>query len=178
MSSVYWLVGLVAGGTGRCRPCRGSSSRRPAQARLRRNALPSRPPLAIIKRRFHAQRERLEAKFVQLAANSADAETRRNWAGCSFADDVAYVRSRATGELAAFVAVTVTPEEAESAGYVVPDPNRTFQAGTAIFRFDRYDWETDGRAIRNLSPAEAVRQYRSEFQVASHEVGPSGVGRR
>ncbi len=136
--------------------------------RLRRNALP-RPPLAIIKRRFHAQRERLEAKFVQLAANSADAETRR-WAGCSFADDVAYVRSRATGELAAFVAVTVTPEEAESAGYVVPDPNRTFQAGTAIFRFDRDHWETDGRAIRNLSPAEAVRQYRSEFEVVSHEV--------
>jgi hypothetical protein len=136
--------------------------------RLRKSSS-QRPPLAIIKRRFHAQRERLEAKFVHLAATSSDAETRR-WAGCSFADDVAYVRSRATGELAAFVAVTISPEDAETTGYGFAGANRSSQAGTAIFRFDRDHWETDGRAIRNLSPAEAVRHYRSEFEVVSQEV--------
>jgi hypothetical protein len=128
-----------------------------------------RPPWAIIKRRFHAQRERLEAKFVQLAATSHNAETRR-WAGCSFADDVAYVRSRATGELAAFVAVSISPDDTESADYVGPDSRRSTQAGTAIFRFDRDHWETDGRAILNLNPAEAVRHYRDEFEVVSQEV--------
>ena len=143
------------------------------RVRQRRNTSSPKPPLAIIKRRFHAQRERLEAKFVQLAAVSADAEMRR-WAGCSFADDVAYVRSRATGELAAFVAVTVTPDltpdDAESVAYGAADANRTFQSGTAIFRFDHDHWETDGQAIRNLSPAEAVRHYRSEFEVVGQEV--------
>jgi hypothetical protein len=138
--------------------------------RLRKTSL-QRPPLAIIKRRFHLQRERLEAKFVQLAATSADAATRR-WAECSFADDVAYVQSRATGEFAAFVAVTIAPSDLEAAGYALADPNRTSQAGTAIFRFDRDHWETDGRAIRNLTPAEAVRQYRNEFVVVSQEVAP------
>ena len=28
------------------------------------------------------------------------------------------------------------------------------RAATAVFRFDRNHWETDGRAIFNLSPAE------------------------
>ena len=115
----------------------------------------------MIKRRFHAQRERLEAKFVQLAATSSDAETRR-WASCSFADDVAYVRNRSTGELAAFVAVTITPEDfAEPVGFGFPEPGRTLPSGTAIFRFDRDHWETDGRPSATHpqpSPAaEAVR---------------------
>ncbi len=140
-------------------------------ARLRRFRKKSfrKPPLAVVKRRFHAQRERLEAKFVQLAATSTNLETRR-WADCSFADDVAYVRNRATGELAAFVAVTISPEDAPSVGALSLDAGSNSSAGTAIFRFDRDHWETDGRAILNLNPAEAVRHYRDEFEVVSQEV--------
>ena len=65
--------------------------------------------LVQAKQRFHAQRERLEAKFIQLAASAAKANAPR-WADCTFADDVAYVRNRATGELSAFVAVSIGAE--------------------------------------------------------------------
>jgi len=136
--------------------------------RLRRNALP-RPPLAIIKRRFHAQRERLEAKFVQLAAHSADAETRR-WAGCSFADDVAYVRNRTTGEVSAFVAMTVATEALHRLPPGTTDLVGNLQAGTAVFRLDHDAWVTDGRAILNLSPNEAIHYYRDDLEIVGEEL--------
>lgn len=122
--------------------------------------------LVQAKRRFHVQRERLEAKFIQLAAAHAKPNAPR-WADCMFADDVAYVRNRATGELAAFVAVTISTDDAtqESA-----DPAANLQAGTAVFRFDTDHWETDGRAILNLSPTEAVRHYGSDFEIIGEEL--------
>jgi hypothetical protein len=117
--------------------------------------------LAEARRRFHAQRERLEAKFVQIAAAREKSHS-AGWADCSFADDVAYVRNRATGELSAFVAVTVGPEEGASSPHG--------PAGTAVFRFDQDHWEPAGRVFLNLSPSEAVRHYGDDFEIVGEEV--------
>jgi hypothetical protein len=124
---------------------------------------------AQVKRRFHAQRERLEAKFVQLAAAHAKPHAPR-WADCTFADDVAYVRNRATGELSAFVAVTIASEESDRTLHGTADVIGNLQAGTAIFRFDGDHWVTDGRAILNLSPAEAVDHYRGDLEMVGEEL--------
>jgi hypothetical protein len=124
-------------------------------------------PLVQAKRRFHMQRERLEAKFLQLAAEKAPPDAPR-WADCMFADDVAYARNRATGELSAFVAVTLAPEDLD------PDlpagAADHLQAGTAVFRFDRDHWETDGRAILNLTPLEAIHHFRNELKIVGNEL--------
>jgi hypothetical protein len=125
-------------------------------------------PLGRAKQRFHAQRERLEAKFVQLAAAHGRPNGPR-WTDCSFDDDVAYVRSRATGELSAFVAVTIATEEPESASYGPTEAVGNLQAGTAVFRFDRDHWETDGRAILNLSPSEAVNRFGDDLEIVSED---------
>jgi hypothetical protein len=121
------------------------------------------------KRRFHVQRERLEAKFVQLAAAQAKPEAHR-WQDCTFADDVAYVRSRSTGELSAFVAMTIAAEEFDSTSRGSADAVGNLQAGTAVFRFDRDHWETDGRAILNLSPGEAIRYYHADLEIVGEEL--------
>ena len=125
-------------------------------------------PLSRAKQRFHAQRERLEAKFVQLAAAHVGRNAPR-WADCSFDDDVAYVRSRATGELSAFVAVTIATEEPGSVPYGPSEAVGNLQAGTAVFRFDRDHWETDGRAILNLSPSEAVHRFGDDLEIVSED---------
>ncbi len=127
--------------------------------------------LTQAKQRFHVQRERLEAKFIQLASAKAKPEAPR-WADCTFADDVAYVRNRATGEISAFVAVAIATEPAhlDRAGQDEPDADRPLQAGTAVFRFDRDHWETDGRAILNLSPNEAVTYYRHDWEIVGEEL--------
>jgi hypothetical protein len=129
--------------------------------------------LAQARRGFHIQRERLEAKFVQLAAAHAKPDAPR-WADCNFADDVSYVRNRATGELSAFVAVTIADDEFEGSFGASSERVGNLQAGTAVFRFDHDHWVTDGRAILNLSPGEAIRQYKAEIEIVSEEPAHRG----
>jgi hypothetical protein len=134
-----------------------------------RRKIASATPLCQAKQRFHAQRERLEAKFIQLAAAHASPELPQ-WADCTFDDDVSYVRNRATGELSAFVAVTIASENLEAAIRGPSDAVSNLQAGTAVFRFDRDHWETDGRAILNLSPSEAAQHFRNDLEVVAEDV--------
>jgi hypothetical protein len=123
--------------------------------------------LAEARRGFHRQRERLEAKFVQLglAGNRADAP---RWTDCEFDDDVAYVRSRSTGELSAFVAVTIAMEEPDDDA-IPGTAIGNYRAATAVFRFDRDHWVTDGRAIFNLTPSEAIRFYQGDLEVVGQD---------
>jgi hypothetical protein len=122
------------------------------------------------RRDFHRQRERLEARFLQLGvANSRPGAPA--WMDCEFDDDVAYARNRSTGELAALVAVTIAlghfDETAEEDRGEPPDQLRS---ATAVFRFDHGHWMTDGRAIFNLSPTETIHFYHRELEMVGQEV--------
>lgn len=124
---------------------------------------------ARVQHEFHSHRERLEAKFVQLAAAHAKPESPR-WEDCEFADDVSYVRHRLTGELSAFVAVSITIEDdPQGPDFSLGDAVGKMQLGTAVFRFDRDHWETDGRAILNLNPTEAVRYFNRDLKIVGQE---------
>ena len=122
--------------------------------------------LADARRDFHVQREWLEAKFVTLAGVRLKPDAPR-WLDCEFDNDVAYVRNRSTKELAAFVAITVTVQEDASLG---SDESPSLRSGTAVFRFELGRWKTDGTAMLNLSPFEAVRFYRNDFEIVAQEM--------
>ena len=125
--------------------------------------------LTQAKRDFHRQRERLEAKFITLASAHPRPEAPR-WIDCDFDDAVAYVRDRTSGELSAFVAVTVALEGVGHSTGSASDLIGNLRAGTAIFRFDTDHWETDGRVILNLSPSEAIRFYRNDLEIVGQEL--------
>jgi hypothetical protein len=120
------------------------------------------------KKFFHTQRERLEAKFINLASKRSKSESPK-CSDCTFADDVSYVRNRTTGELSAFVAISVAMENVDSNALNNGEAVSNLQLGTAVFRFDRDHWETDGRAILNLSPSEAIRFYRKDLEKVGEE---------
>lgn len=126
--------------------------------------------LADARRDFHRQRERLEAKFVQLGAIASRPNAPR-WTDCEFEDDVAYARNRTTGELSAFVAVTIEMEDVGERALGGSGAVSNLRAATAVFRFDRNHWETDGRAIFNLSPTDAIRVYQRDLELVAEE-GP------
>jgi len=139
-------------------------------------------PFSIARRRarfadacrdFHHQRERLEAKFVQLGATGGKAEGPR-WSDCFFDDDVAYARSRSTGELSAFVAVTIEMDEFDRRSSGAPDAVGNLRSATAVFRFDGSHWETDGRAIFNLTPTEAIHFYQRDLEMVGQELAQRG----
>ncbi len=94
------------------------------------------------------------------------------WSDCSFADDVAYVRNRTNGELSAFVAVTIATDDYDHAISMVSDSVGNLQAGTAIFRLDRDHWVTEGRAILNLTPTEAVDYYHNDLEMVDEDFAP------
>ena len=124
---------------------------------------------AEARRDFHRQRERLEAKFVQLGMSPARPDAPR-WTDCEFEDDVAYARNRGTGELSAFVAVTIEMEDVGHDTSSATETIRSQRAATAVFRFDRDHWETEGRAIFNLTPTEAIRFYHRDLELVAQEV--------
>ena len=131
---------------------------------LRRRSNYKPTPVCLLlreKQRFRLQREHLEAKFLKLACGRLGPDV-PHWADCEFDDDVAYVRSRATGELSALVAVTLTPDALADSDC---------QTATAVFRFDRDHWETDGRAILNLSPGEAIQFFHDDLEIVEEEIG-------
>ena len=123
---------------------------------------------------FHKQREWLEVKFISLAPSQGKADAPR-WSNCEFDDAVSYVRHRTTGELSAFVAVTVALEGIGQTTTSTTDLMSNLQAGTAVFRFDKVRWVTDGRVILNLSPNEAIRFYQSDLEIVGQEMADRTV---
>jgi hypothetical protein len=136
---------------------------RPCQAAAREARLTQ------ARKEFHKQREWLEVKFITLAGPQGGPDSPR-WSNCEFDDAVSYVRHRSTGELSAFVAVTVALEGIGHANISATDLMGSLQAGTAVFRFDKTRWVTDGRVIHDLSPNEAIRAYQNDLEMVGQEM--------
>lgn len=115
-------------------------------------------------RSFHLQRERLEHHFFELAGASGKPRGLR-WADCDFEDDVTYARSRQRHSgLQAFVGLTIRFEAVEGGGMEGVEAVGNLRAATAVFHFDGTNWRTDGRAIFNLNPSEAIDYYHESLQ--------------
>lgn len=156
--TIWWICGgalvvlTLAGcwGWGRWRRVR----RRNQQLRARRD--------------FHLQRERLECLFLEIASHSGKPRGLR-WVDVDFDDDVTYACDRASGELSAFVGVTIR-FEAVVGGDLEDNPNANrLRAGTAVFTFNGKVWGTRGRAIFNLNPTEAIEHLRDSLIMVGEE---------
>ena len=112
---------------------------------------------------FRQRREWLEARFFTLASQSGFPRGLA-WTDCDFEDSVSYARDRNSGELRALVGVNIQFEAIEGGG-MEDNPNvANIRAATAVFRFDRDEWVTDGRALFNLNPSEAIERYQHELE--------------
>jgi len=112
---------------------------------------------------FHQQRERLEARFLDMAANSGRPRGLA-WTNCDFEDEITFAHDRSTGELTALVGVTISFEAVEGGGMEEVEAVGNLRAATAVFRYRASGWATDGRAIFNLEPNEAVEHFRGTLE--------------
>jgi len=64
----------------------------------------------------------------------------------------------------AFVGLTVSFEAVEGGGMEDVPAVGNLRAATALFRHDGRAWQTDGRVLFNLEPAEAVAYYERELE--------------
>ena len=112
---------------------------------------------------FRRVREWLEAEFFTLAAQSGSPRGLA-WVDCDFADPVAFARDRRSGELRAFVAVSIRFEAVEGGG-MEDNPNvSNVRSATAVFLHRRGTWITEGRAIMNLNPHQAIDRFGTELE--------------
>lgn len=125
--------------------------------------------LVRARRDFHRHREHLEARFMRLASRSGKPRG-LEWVRCDFDDDVIYVRDRHSGELSAFVSVTIGFEAQEGGGMEDVEAVGNLRAATAVFRVDRGAWATEGRALFNLNPTEAIAYYQDNLELVGHEL--------
>jgi hypothetical protein len=125
--------------------------------------------LSRARREFHLRREQLEAKFLTRASESGKPRGLR-WADCDFDNDVTYARDKRSGQLSAFVAVTISFEAIEGGGMEEVEAVSNLRAATAVFSFDeKRQWYTEGRAIFNLNPAEAIQYYQANLELVAQE---------
>jgi hypothetical protein len=115
------------------------------------------------RREFMLRREWLEAKFVEVASNQGRPRGLM-WADCEFGSDVSFAKERKNGKLTALVAVAIQFEPVIGGGMEDVEAVAYRKAATAVFQHERGGWVTQGRAIFNLNPDEAIEFYHSELE--------------
>jgi hypothetical protein len=158
MDPIFWILGAVAVVGGIV----AAAVWRPVQTARREKTL------SRARREFHRQREQLEARFVTRAAACGKPRGLR-WSDCNFEDDVTYARDRRSKRLSALVGVTIRFEAIEGGGMEENENVGNLRAATAVFDYDRSRWSTDGRAIFNLNPAEAIQFYQANLELVAQE---------
>ena len=114
-------------------------------------------------RQFRLQREVLEARFFDLAAQSGKPRGLR-WLACDWLDGVAFGRDKQTGMLTAFVSVNIRFEAIEGGDMEGVAAVSNIRDGSAVFHYQEGAWGTGGRALFNLGPQDALSRLASQYE--------------
>lgn len=112
---------------------------------------------------FLLQRERLEAKFFHLASSSGKPKG-LTWDDCDFQSAVSFVRDKSTGQLSAFVEVTIRFSAVLGGGMEDVAAVGNLRNATAVFHYQHGQWGTGGRALFNMNPREAIQHFQAQYE--------------
>lgn len=117
--------------------------------------------------KFCQQREALETEFIQRAGERGIPRGLL-WVKCDFEQEVHFVQNQGVGQLQALVEVTISFEAEPGGDMEGVEAVGNLRAATAVFFTDARspgDWTTDGRAIFNLNPQQAIERFQDELTV-------------
>jgi hypothetical protein len=117
-------------------------------------------------KQFRYHREYLEAKFLDLASRTGKPRGLA-WESCEFDNRVAFARDRQTGQLSALVGVAIRFSAIEGGGMEDVDAVHNVRAATALFHYQNGRWSTQGRALFNLNPREAIHFYQKDLELVT-----------
>lgn len=112
---------------------------------------------------FSLQRERLEAKFFELAGSTGKPKGLQ-WEDCDFHNEVRFVRDKSNGQLSAFVEVTIRFSAVAGGGMEHVQAVSNLRNATAVFHYHHGQWGTGGRALFNMNPSEAIAHFQSQYE--------------
>ena len=114
-------------------------------------------------RQFRLQREFLEARFFDVAAQSWKPRGLR-WLACDWLDGVAFGRNKQTGMLTAFVSVNIRFEAIEGGDMEGVAAVGNIRDGSAVFHFQDGAWGTGGRTLFNMGPQDALSRLANQYE--------------
>ena len=111
---------------------------------------------------FPAVREVLEARFMELAAQSGKPRD-LIWKHCDWKQQVVFARENGSGLITALAEVEISFEaeagsEMEDWGAVAD-----IRSATAVFHYRLGRWGTGGRALFNMQPQQALEKLAGQF---------------
>lgn len=112
---------------------------------------------------YRLQRERLETQFFSAAAATGKPRGLR-WVGCDFEEGLELVRDRRSGQLVGLVAVTIRFEAVEGSDMEGLPAVGNLRHASAVFYIERGQWNTVGKAVFNMSPAEALEHFHNQYE--------------
>src|SRR5262245_28735274 len=115
---------------------------------------------------FEAQRVNLEPMFFTAASATGKPRGLR-WKSCEFGADFELARDRCSGEILAFVPVTIAFEAIPGSDMEGLPAVGNLRSASAVFTWRTRRWVTAGRAVFNLSPAEAIRHFHQQYEPVS-----------
>ena len=112
---------------------------------------------------FRETRDQLAEDF--LAAADASGKPRGlRWKSCQLHDDLRLAVDRANGDLLALIGATIGFEAIEGGGMEEVEAVGNLRCVTAVFVYRERKWSTDGRAVFNLQPEQALEHYAESLE--------------
>ena len=112
--------------------------------------------------RFDRDRERLQAQFFAAASSSGKPRGLR-WTQCQWNELIEWVRDKQSGQIHALVGVTIAFEAIEGGDMEGIEAVGNLRNASAVYFLQGGQWQTAGRAVFNLNPAEAVEHFKGSY---------------
>jgi hypothetical protein len=109
------------------------------------------------------ERPRLQAEFFAAAAASGKPRGLR-WKQCQWSELIEWVRDKQSGQIHVLVGVTISFEAIEGGDMEGLEAVGNLRNASAVFFLQAGQWQTAGRAIFNLNPAEAVEHFKATYE--------------
>ena len=112
---------------------------------------------------FRIMREQLEARFFDKASRLGKPRD-LIWLECDWQQNVTFAKDLESGFLTAFVAVNISFEAVAGGDMEDVAAVGTIREAAALFHYNNGQWGTGGRALFNMSPADALVRLQGQFE--------------
>lgn len=112
---------------------------------------------------FRLQREHFEAKFLDAAAATGKPKG-LEWKDVELDPAIELVRDVASGDLLGLAPATIRFAAEVGGPMEGVEAVNNLRYASAVFVFRKGHWHTEGRALFNMHPDEAIRHFAGQFQ--------------
>ena len=112
---------------------------------------------------YDLQKDHLAEQFLEAASATGKPRGLR-WKDCQMVNGVLFARDVPTRELQALVGVLISFEAIEGSDMEDVEAVGNLKSATAVFFFRHGRWHSNGRALFNMNPDEAMEHFKAQLE--------------